>query len=128
MKFEEALPLLRKGIKIRAVTWHNKGYHIYLRNGFIYASWNGKIYESLHSNVLDDWEVYDNAFPISDFCVNSKFMYDGERWTIIQSGYTVFCPFTLPPSAYNEDYRLARSDDGVIASFHINTKVEKIYA
>lgn len=61
MKFEEVLPLLKEGKKIRRKGWAKSNLFIYLRETNIMEKWSDNVERPrrfYHSDILaDDWEV-----------------------------------------------------------------------
>jgi len=91
MKFEEILPLLRNGQKIRMSTWSNKNYHLFTHLGGTWSSWDNKIYHIAGSHLIDgNWEVYDETISFADVKAGQSFMLHGSKYTKCLSNPVVF--------------------------------------
>lgn len=63
MKTLEALKCINDGKRMRKIRWR-EGYYVYKNNEGNLTTWNGSLYH-LGINFNDEWEEYDNRFPIA---------------------------------------------------------------
>ena len=81
MKFEEVLPLLREGKKVRRKTW-TEGRYITASYGLIAVAGDTWMYSE---GILDDdWEIYKEPVTVADYAVPII----GYLWDGYQAYYT----------------------------------------